>query len=120
MQSIPIAGVIIVSTLQGLVEMIVKKAIDMAQKMEKPILGIVENMSYFQTPDTQKKYQLFGAGKGESLAKAANAPLLGQLPIDPELTRLCDNGDIEHYTDVSVASLGKALQTALETRNKSG
>ena len=120
MQSIPIAGVIIVSTPQGLVEMIVKKAIDMAQKMEKPILGIVENMSYFQTPDTQKKYQLFGAGKGESLAKAANAPLLGQLPIDPELTRLCDNGDIEHYTDVSVASLGKALQTALETRNKSG
>jgi hydrogenase maturation protease len=120
MQSIPIAGVIIVSTPQGLVEMIVKKAIDMAQKMEKPILGIVENMSYFQAPDTQKKYQLFGAGKGESLAKAANAPLLGQLPIDPELTRLCDNGDIEHYTDVSVASLGKALQTALETRNKSG
>jgi hydrogenase maturation protease len=119
-QSIPISGVIIVSTPQGLVEMIVKKAVDMAQKMEKPILGIVENMSYFQAPDTQKKYELFGASKGQSLAEAANAPLLGQLPIDPELARLCDNGDIEHYADASVAALGKALQIALETRNKAG
>ena len=118
MQSIPISGVIIVSTPQGLVEMIVKKAVDMAQKMEKPILGIVENMSYFQAPDTNKKYELFGASKGQSLAEAANAPLLGQLPIDPELARLCDNGDIEHYADASVAALGKALQIALETRNK--
>ncbi len=118
MQSIPISGVIIVSTPQGLVEMIVKKAIDMAQKMEKPILGIVENMSYFAPPDTQKKYRLFGASKGESLAVAAQAPLLGQLPIDPELTRLCDNGDIEHYVNESVAALGKALQTALEARKK--
>ena len=118
MQSIPISGVIIVSTPQGLVEMIVKKAVDMAQKMEKPILGIVENMSYFQAPDTNKKYELFGASKGQSLAEAANAPLLGQLPIDPELARLCDNGNIEHYADASVAALGKALQIALETRNK--
>jgi hydrogenase maturation protease len=120
MQSIPISGVIIVSTPQGLVEMIVKKAVDMAQKMEKPILGIVENMSYFQAPDTNKKYELFGASKGQSLAEAANAPLLGQLPIDPELARLCDNGDIEHYADASVAALGKALQIALETRKKAG
>jgi hydrogenase maturation protease len=120
MQSIPISGVIIVSTPQGLVEMIVKKAVDMAQKMEKPILGIVENMSYFQAPDTNKKYELFGASKGQSLAEAANAPLLGQLPIDPELARLCDNGDIEHYADASVAALGKALQIALETREKAG
>ena len=118
MQSIPISGVIIVSTPQGLVEMIVKKAVDMAQKMEKPILGIIENMSYFQAPDTNNKYELFGASKGQSLAEAANAPLLGQLPIDPELARLCDNGDIEHYADASVAALGKALQIALETRNK--
>jgi Mrp family chromosome partitioning ATPase len=120
MQSIPISGVIIVSTPQGLVEMIVKKAVDMAQKMEKPILGIVENMSYFQAPDTQKKYELFGASKGQSLAEAADALLLGQLPIDPELARLCDNGDIEHYVNDSVAALGKALQTALEARNKAG
>jgi hydrogenase maturation protease len=114
MQSIPITGVIIVSTPQGLVEMIVKKAVDMAQKMNKPILGIVENMSYFTAPETGKKYEIFGQSKGESLAKAAQALLLGQLPIDPELARLCDNGQIEHYSGAAVASLGKALQTALE------
>ena len=118
MQSIPINGVVIVSTPQGLVEMIVKKAIDMAQKMNKPILGIVENMSYFNVPETNKKYELFGESKGKSLAEAAHAALLGQLPIDPELARLCDNGDIEHYTSESVAILGKALQTALESKSE--
>jgi hydrogenase maturation protease len=116
MQTIPITGVIIVSTPQGLVEMIVKKAVDMAQKMEKPILGIVENMSYFTAPETNKKYELFGASKGESLAQAAQAPLLGQIPIDPELARLCDNGDIEHYTNESVAALGKALLDSIKAK----
>ena len=113
MQTIPITGVIIVSTPQGLVEMIVKKAVDMAQKMEKPILGIVENMSYFYVPELNKKYEIFGESKGESLAIAAQAPLLAQLPIDPELARLCDNGDIEHYSGESVAILGKSLSTIL-------
>ena len=117
MQSIPINGVIIVATPQGLVEMIVKKAIDMARKMNKPILGIIENMSYFSVPETGKKYEIFGASKGESLAEAAQAPLLGQLPIDPELAHLCDNGDIEHYSGESVAILGKALQTSLESKS---
>jgi hydrogenase maturation protease len=119
MQSIPITGVIIVSTPQGLVEMIVKKAVDMAQKMNKPILGIVENMGYFTVPETGKKYEIFGQSKGESLARAAQAPLLAQLPIDPELARLCDNGQIEHYSGAAIASLGKALQSALEAKNKS-
>jgi hydrogenase maturation protease len=116
MQSIPITGVIIVSTPQGLVEMIVKKAVDMAQKMEKPILGIVENMSYFTAPETNKKYEIFGASKGESLAQSAQAPLLGQLPIDPEFARLCDNGDIEHYSGESVAQLGKALLDSIQAK----
>jgi hydrogenase maturation protease len=116
MQSIPITGVIIVSTPQGLVEMIVKKAVDMAQKMEKPILGIVENMSYFMAPETNKKYEIFGASKGESLAQSAQAPLLGQLPIDPEFARLCDNGDIEHYSGESVAQLGKALLDSIQAK----
>ena len=116
MQSLPISGVIIVSTPQGLVEMIVKKAVNMAQKMNKPILGVVENMSYFYAPDTKKRYELFGESKGEALAKVSQAPLLGQLPIDPELARLCDNGDIEHYAGESIGSLGKALMTALEEK----
>ncbi|MDD5287903.1 MAG: P-loop NTPase [Dehalococcoidales bacterium] len=116
MQSLPVTGIIIVSTPQGLVEMIVKKAINMAQKMNKPILGIVENMSYFYVPELKKKFELFGESKGEALAKAAQAPLLGKLSIDPEFARLSDKGDIEHYSAESVASLGKALLTALETR----
>jgi hydrogenase maturation protease len=115
MQSIPITGVIIVSTPQGLVEMIVKKAVDMARKMDKPILGIVENMSYFYVPETNKKYEIFGASKGESLAESAQAPLLGQLPIDPEFAHLCDNGAIEHYSGESIALLGKSLSTILKT-----
>ena len=117
MQTIPITGVIIVSTPQGLVEMIVKKAVDMAQKMEKPILGIVENMSYFYVPELKKKYEFFGESKGESLALAAQAPLLGQIPIDPEIARLCDSGDIEHYSGESVAALGKALLDAVKFKN---
>ena len=116
MQSLPISGVIIVSTPQGLVEMIAKKAVNMAQKMNKPILGVVENMSYFYAPDTKKRYELFGASKGEALAKVAQAPLLGTLPIDSELARLCDNGDIERYTGESIGNLGKALMTALEKK----
>ncbi len=96
--------------------MIVKKAIDMAQKMEKPILGIVENMSYFYAPETNKKYEIFGASKGESLAQAAQAPLLGQLPIDPELARLCDNGDIEHYSGESVATPRQSTAGPLRTK----
>ncbi len=114
MQSLPVTGIVIVSTPQGLVEMIVKKAVNMVQKMGKPILGIVENMSYFYVPELKKKFELFGESKGEALARAARATLLGQLPIDPELTRLSDNGDIEHYTGESVASLGNALETALK------
>ena len=120
MQSLPISGVIIVSTPQGLVEMIVKKAVNMAQKMNKPILGVVENMSYFYAPDTKKRYELFGASKGEALAKVSQAPLLGQLPIDSELARLCDNGDIEHYAGESIGSLGKALMAALATKEGKG
>ena len=109
MQSIPIEGVIIVSTPQGLVEMIVKKALNMTQKMEKPILGIIENMSYFYVPELKKKYELFGKSKGEALSKVARAPLLAQLPIDPVLARLCDEGKIESYDSPFIKELGDAV-----------
>jgi hydrogenase maturation protease len=114
MQSIPITGVIIVSTPQGLVEMIVKKAVNMAQKMGKTVLGVVENMSYFYVPELDRKYELFGRSKGEAVAKSAGAPLLAKLPIDPELARLCDDGEIEKYDKPVVASLGEAFLKALD------
>jgi len=119
MQSIPIEGVIIVSTPQSLVEMIVKKAVNMAQKMEKPILGIVENMSYFYVPELKKKYELFGKSKGETLAKAAHAPLLAQLPIDPELARLCDEGKIESYNSPFVKDLANAVTQIVAQKTES-
>ena len=113
MQVLPISGVVIVFTPQDLVEMIVKKAVNMAQKMEKRVLGVVENMSYLYVPEIDKKIEVFGKSRAEQMAAAARAPLLGQLPIDPELARLCDEGNIERYSGDIVASLGKALTEAL-------
>jgi len=105
LQVIPISGVIDVFTPQELTEMIVKKAIKMAQKMNVRVLGVVENMSYLVLPDTGKKMEIFGRSKGEGMAKASGAPLLGQLPIDPELARLCDQGEIERYSSDAVSEL---------------
>ena len=97
MQTLPITGVIIVFTPQDLVEMIVKKAVNMTKKMDKSVLGVVENMSYLLLPDSGKRMELFGRSKGQEMAKVAEAPLLAQIPIDPELARLCDAGEIERY-----------------------
>jgi len=105
LQVIPISGVIDVFTPQELTEMIVKKAIKMAQKMNVRVLGVIENMSYLVLPETGKKMEIFGRSKGEEMAKASGAPLLGQLPIDPELARLCDQGEIERYNSDAVSEL---------------
>jgi len=113
LQSFPISGVIIVYTPQDLVDMIVRKAVNMAQKMGKPVLGVVENMSYLYVPEIDKKIELFGKSRGDEMAKVANAPLLGQIPIDPEMAQLCDAGDIERYDGDIVNNLGKALSQAI-------
>jgi len=109
MQTFPVSGVIVVFTPQDLVEMIVKKAVNMARKMEKRVLGVVENMSYLYVPEIDKKIEIFGKSRGEELARAFNAPLLGQIPIDPELAKLCDTGEIERYDGDIVARLGESL-----------
>jgi hydrogenase maturation protease len=118
MQTLPISGVIIVFTPQDLVEMVVKKAVNMAQKMEKRVLGVVENMSYLYVPEIDKRIEIFGRSRGEEMARAANAPFLGQLPIDPELARLCDEGNIERYDGEIVTTLGEALARAVSTEVK--
>jgi Mrp family chromosome partitioning ATPase len=105
LQVIPISGVIDVFTPQELTEMIVRKAVKMAQKMNIRVLGVVENMSYLVLPETGKKLEVFGKSKGEEMAKASGAPLLGRLPIDPELARLCDEGNIEKYSSDAVSEL---------------
>lgn len=116
MQTFPISGVIVVFTPQDLVEMIVRKAVKMAQKMEKRVLGVVENMSYLYVPEIDKKIEIFGKSRAEHMASVAGAPLLGKLPIDPELAKLCDAGDIERYDGDIVNNLGEAIIKLISTK----
>ncbi len=97
MQTLPVSGVMMVFSPQELAAMVVRKAIKMTQKMNVPILGVVENMSYLILPDSGKKLEIFGKSKGEEMAKASGTPLLAQIPIDPQLAQLCDEGNIEKY-----------------------
>ena len=113
MQSFPISGVIVVFTPQDLVEMIVKKAVNMARKMDKRVLGVVENMSYLYVPEIDKRIEIFGRSRGEEMARAVRAPLLGQLPIEPEIAKLCDEGNIERYDGEIVTRLGESLIQAV-------
>jgi hydrogenase maturation protease len=112
MQTLPISGIVIVFTPQDLTTMIVKKAVNMAREMGKPILGVVENMSYLYVPEINKRIELFGKSRGEEMAHASGAPLLGQLPIDPELAKLCDEGNIERYNSEIMTRLGESISQA--------
>jgi Mrp family chromosome partitioning ATPase len=116
MQSLPLSGVVVVFSPQELAAMVVRKAVQMAQKMSVPIIGVVENMSYFLLPDSGKKIELFGKSKGQEMAKSADAPLLGQLPIDPELARLCDEGNIERYESAALSGLADAFLKAMSAK----
>jgi ATP-binding protein involved in chromosome partitioning len=76
----------------------------------------VENMSYFYVPEIDKRFELFGKSRGDEMAKAAQAPLLGQIPIDPELARLCDEGTIERYSAEIVNHLGDVIPQAISDK----
>lgn len=113
-QSLPLDGIIIVTSPQDLVAMIVQKAIQMAKMMSIPIIGLVENMSHVVCPHCQESFSIFGNGKTEAVAREANIPYLGNLPIDPELAALCDQGNIERfhkrYLDDSLAALERMIK----------
>ena len=94
-QSIPVDGIVIVTSPQDLVSMIVKKACKMAKLMNVPIVGIVENMSYLVCPDCGKKIEIFGKSKLEEVAAETGLRILGRMPIDPNLAALCDEGKID-------------------------
>jgi Mrp family chromosome partitioning ATPase len=94
-QSLPIDGIVIVTSPQELVSMIVEKAVNMARMMNVPILGLVENFSYFVCPDCGKQHKIYGDSHLENVAATYNLPILGRLPIDPGLATLCDGGAIE-------------------------
>ena len=96
-QSIPLDGILVVASPQDLVSMVVEKAVKMAEMMEVPIIGVVENMSYAACPDCGKKLYLFGQGKTAEAAARHQLPLLAEMPIDPALAALADAGDIESF-----------------------
>ncbi len=116
LQALPVDGVVMVSTPQGLATMIVSKALKLAKQLDTPVLGLVENMAYFEDKETGKRYDLFGASKGVQLVVESGAPLLAQLPIDPVLTQLCDEGRIEEYEsedyDVLARNFAKIVPAA--------
>lgn len=96
-QSIPLDGIIIVTSPQELVSMIVEKAVKMADMMNIPILGIVENMSYFKCPECGKEHKIFGDSNIEQTAERFGTKVIAKLPIDPEFAKCEDNGSIELY-----------------------
>lgn len=113
MESFPLSGVIMLTTPQGLSSMIVRKTVHMSQGLEIPILGIVENMSYFIAPDTGARYEIFGPSHTSAVAEAASAPILGRLPIDPRLAELADAGRVEQYQHSAYTELAQAFAAAV-------
>lgn len=96
-QSIPIAGIVIVTTPQDLVKMVVEKAVNMANMMNVPVLGLVENMSYLVCPDCGKKIEVFGRSKAEEIAMTYGIPSVAHMPLDAKISNLADAGKIEEY-----------------------
>ncbi|MCR5210359.1 MAG: Mrp/NBP35 family ATP-binding protein [Lachnospiraceae bacterium] len=95
MQSLPVEGIVIVTSPQELVGMIVSKAVKMAEMMNIPVLGIVENLSYFKCPDCGKIHEIFGKSSVESVAADFGIPVTVRLPIDPEMAAICDKGEAQ-------------------------
>ena len=109
-QTLPVDGVIIVASPQELVGMVVEKAVKMAQMMNIPIVGLVENMSYMTCPDCGKKLYPFGEGRTEAAAAKYGVPLLAKMPIDPALAKLVDEGNIEDLTGEWLKGAADALE----------
>ncbi len=105
MQSLPMSGVVLVTSPQGLADMVVAKAAKMAQRLDMPLLGLIENMSYAVCPDTGKRLEVFGPSKSAAIAARFGIPLLGQLPIDPEIAQLCDVGRVEDLPAETFAAI---------------
>ncbi len=108
-QSIPVDGAVLVGTPQGLVGMIVEKALKLCGMMNIPVLGLVENMSYVQCPDCEKQIELFGASHVNELQMSYNIPLSARLPIDPKLAAGCDAGTLELYNGAWLDALADSI-----------
>lgn len=112
-QSIPLDGIIVVASPQELVSMIVEKAVNMANQMNVPILGLVENMSYFTCPDCNKKINVFGESHIDETAEKYGLKVLAKLPIDPQLAKNCDQGVIELFEGDYMESVADVVENLL-------
>ncbi|MFA5561293.1 MAG: Mrp/NBP35 family ATP-binding protein [Eubacteriales bacterium] len=112
-QSLPLDGIILVTSPQELVSMIVGKALHMAQMMHIPVLGLVENYSYFVCPDCGHEHPLFGEGRAEALSQKHSLPTLARVPLDPKLAALCDKGIIELMENDYMEAAAKKLESLL-------
>ncbi len=112
-QSLPIDGVIIVTTPQDLVGMIVAKAVNMANMMNVPVLGLVENMSYFKCPDCGKEHAIFGESKVEQIAREFGIEHTARLPIDPVIAAMVDAGEVESVSGEHIAALADYIEKGL-------
>ncbi len=110
-QSLPLDGVIVVSSPQDLASLIVTKAVNMAKKMNAQLLGLVENMSYLTCPHCGEAIKVFGEPQGEKLAKQLSISFLGSVPLDPAVARLSDHGQIEDYSSPVFQSVADELRT---------
>lgn len=115
-QSLPVDGIVIVTSPQELVSMIVTKAVNMAKMMNIPILGIVENMSYFKCPDCEKEHKIYGESNIEQVAKDNDTKVLCKLPINPEIAKAVDNGTIEDLKGEYISSAADEIENVCKIK----
>jgi NifU-like protein involved in Fe-S cluster formation len=105
MQSLPLSGLIMVTTPQSLSSLVVRKAVNMAHIIKVKILGIIENMAFYDCPDTGKRHLIFGPSHSGEITTVANAPLLAQIPLEPGISKQCDEGHVEMIRFVGLSEL---------------
>ncbi|MDQ6942463.1 MAG: P-loop NTPase [Candidatus Eremiobacteraeota bacterium] len=116
LQSLAVDGIVLVTMPQRLATMIVRKAANLVHQLGKPIVGVVENMSYFVAPDSGKRYDVFGPSYADQVAELAGAPVFARLPIDPKLVALADTGRVEEIDDPVIDVLASQLEAAMAKR----
>lgn len=115
-QSLPVDGIVVVTSPQDLVSMIVGKAVRMAQMMNVPVLGLVENLSYFECPDCGKRHEIFGPSHIEEVAGQYGIGQIVRLPINPEQAKICDDGEADQLSNEDLAAFAGRIVTALEEK----
>jgi Mrp family chromosome partitioning ATPase len=116
MTTLPINSVLLITTPQQLAAMIVRKALNMLNQVHKPITGVVENMSYYMCPDTNKPHYIFGPSHAEEIAQAAGVAVRAQIPLNPDVATMCDAGQVEDVRMVEIEALADQIGVAVPAK----